>query len=249
MPPDSPLHFGTIEDGNAVTLPEGTFRYGKRGTAGTLHKRIKLADWNEHAPVIGEPHPTQDWLQVSDVVASFVKGTELVDFEIAYELVDGDENENPATSAPGIDILRPPPKEIHLDSSVRSVPIHLHPTFATWRGAQIGEIVTASGTTIPDYENWDSRKGEFRPGSAKYGITHYYRPTTQVVVTDYYTERPNASVVTGIIGTLAAPPAFAAGGSDNWLVLTGGIRRFGLFWGRTLVYQYDEAGWDSDVYA
>lgn len=242
----TPQYFGSLSDGVLTQNPEGFLVFGKDGISGQLSLKARWDNWADLAPKVGDLHPNVDWLYVKEVRVELRPAH--VDLLITYDLVGGDELETPSDSTPGLTPSDIPPDEYAMDGATAAVPIQLHPDFATFRGASAGKALNAQGQHVTDYQHWDVQRGEFRPASAKYGVTHYLRPTVTLTWTKYFRTRPTAPEALDGLGTREAPPVWAAGTADNWLVIACQVYRSGFFWVRRKVYQYDAAGWDTDIY-
>lgn len=238
------VYKGTLETEGVVQRATGRFGWGKNGANGVLTLEAKYDEWADKAPQIGSLHPFADWLEVAHVEAVQDEGRPgVITLNIYYEPVDEDN-----VAFPDKNNATLPEDELSAGATVRTVAIQLHPDFEDWLGQQQGEVVVANGVTVPDYEFWDAQRQEFKKGSDKYGIRHYQRPVFSVEQRTYYTERPGLSVLTTVGKSSQPPSPWAYASAENWLVTGGAVSREGVWWVRTLTYEYDEHGWDQDIY-
>jgi len=237
--------FGELADGaDGVVVGDARFSYGKRGAEGYIKKVVPVENYQTYLPAIGEAHPSETWLKVANVEVALVPGRPgMLEAYIVYEPDDPQDVDFPEKTEAVVPSAQPRAR-----ASSRRVPIQLHPDFTEWQGAVQGTVPLAGGVAVDDYEYWDAARQEFKEGSDHYGITHYDRPTYVVTWKQYFAEMPALSAL-GSVGTLAQPPApWNTGDADQWKVSGGEIVPEGVWWSVTLYYEYDEHGWNEDVY-
>ena len=127
-------------------------------------------------------------------------------------------------------IEQPPPTAVSESGSVIEEDIRNHPDFKT---------------TFKQY--WDEDKLEFITSAPDYlrGVTKYIVGSSTVTVTKYTASEPSG--VQDDLGTVQTP-GYGYGRNGHYLVVSGSKNKQGIWWARTLVYQYSSLLVPTQIY-
>lgn len=118
-----------------------------------------------------------------------------------------------------------PPDEYTESAVDAEAPIEAHPDFATFGTVENGAIFDENGL----FRGWEA-------DSAFSGQLTYKAKKLTKTETKYFWAKP---------GSVAS---FVGDRSGNWLCVSGSIARRGVYWTRSLNWEYNAAGWNTTIY-
>lgn len=226
--PTSPIYKGVDLSAMKLDLPREEARYVPgRGWFIRVLFITEKARWEDELPDDFEQHGTHKDAVFVLARSAQIDGTPITLVEFRYE----PRQEHPDGGPTGQGC---PPDEISEEASLLQAPITTHPKFLT---------------TWVEYWNWNLGKFEDDGGGLAdrlVGITHYDRGSFLVRETKYYSGRPGS--VGDEVNTLTDPPGHSSTGGAQWKVQSGSVNQTGDCWQKTLVYEFNEAGWNEEIY-
>lgn len=227
------------------------------GLNGNLTARRELiipydgtSSWRVHLPAYRTSHPADGRVRLYDYSSEQISSNRLrlvLEYGINEEAFEDDEiAEEPGNETPI------PPTETLEDGSTVTVDITRHPDFdsALRQFYNPYERRIFFSDRVPNvFIDGDGQRkrpqnaGATIPENLR-GVDSYLVGTGTVTIVEYFRNRPSSVIRRS--GTLDTPAGYS--GANQWIVLTGRRSRSGVFWQRSLTYQYSARSFSELIY-
>lgn len=208
------------------------------GFSAIIVYRELWSSWLSSAPKLGSTHPKYRDATLRTRDAAQIEPGFLCEVTLTYRYdrpEEGSDDGRPGGSTPP-DGGRLPSPRYEEDVASTSIPIEAHPKYSGLTNSERTKI--AKWVASPSEENIPTDLGTLAEELFDYiktGFRTFIVPSVTETITTYSWGKPSS--VSESIGNV----------SGNWLILTGSIRREGIYWSKTITRQWSASGW-PDLY-